>query len=117
IVYDEQSELPPLTAVDDGLGNLPAGHVQPLGFDVEWPDVEITLPDSQALNLYFATKLIGVRDVLDETSLYHYNVTEVSLSLLMRGKVLGTITEDGKSVELRNLAQLGLSAKPNNAAN
>ena len=117
VVYDDQYSYPPLTAVDDGAGQLAEDHVQPLGFDIEWPDVEVTLPDSQYLNLYFAAKLIGVQDVLDNDSLYHYNVTELSVSLLMRGAELGTITEDGKTIVLRNLSQMGLTAKPNNSAN
>src|SRR5690606_30339845 len=88
------------------------------GFDLEWPLVEITFAGEQeTLDFYLAAKLIGVKDALEPTSLYHYNLTELSLRTRVRGKVLGEFKEQGVSGDLRNQAELTFSLKPNNAAN
>src|SRR5690606_26878240 len=72
LVYNDAYEKPPLTAVDDGTDNFPAGYTEALGFDLEWPQVEITFNGEQeTLDFYLAAKLIGVKDALKPTSLYH----------------------------------------------
>jgi len=92
----------------------------PLGYDLEWPDVEIPATVNgvnQEFNLYFSAKLIGVDDVLVPASPLHYNLTSVALSLVANSDTKGTITEGGKEVELKDLAQVTLSATSSNAAN
>src|SRR5690606_25063511 len=117
-VHNDASEKPPLTAADDGTDNLPAGQPEALGFDLEWPLVEITFNGEQeTLDFYLAAKLIGVKDALDENSLYHYNLTELSLRTRVQGAKLGSFNEQGVSGDLRNQAELTFSLKPNNAAN
>src|SRR5690606_20149459 len=118
LVYNDAYEKPPLTAVDDGSGPLPAGYTEALGFDLEWPQVEITFNGEQeTLDFYLAAKLIGVKDALKPTSLYHYNLTELSLRTRVQGDKLGSFNEQGVSGDLRNQAELTFSLKPNNAAN
>src|SRR5690606_25263926 len=120
LVYNDAYEKPPLTAVDNGSGTftLPAGYTEALGFDLEWPLVEITFNDEQeTLDFYLAAKLIGVKDALEPTSLYHYNLTELSLRTRVQGEKLGSFNEQGVSGDLRNQAELTFSLKPNNAAN
>src|SRR5690606_34030775 len=118
LVYNNAYTQPPLTAVDDGTGTLPAGYTEALGFDLEWPLVEITFAGEQeTLDFYLAAKLIGVKDALEPTSLYHYNLTELSLRTRVQGAKLGSFNEQGVSGDLRNQAELTFSLKPNNAAN
>lgn len=118
LVYNDAYEKPPLTAVDDGTGTLPVGYTEALGFDIEWPQVEITFNGEQeALDFYLAAKLIGVKDALGANSLYHYNLTELSLRTRIQGEKLGTFNEQGVSGDLRNQAELTFSLTPNNAAN
>src|SRR5690606_8638413 len=118
LVYNNAYTQPPLTAVDDGSGPLPAGYTEALGFDLEWPQVEITFNGEQeTLDFYLAAKLIGVKDALEPTSLYHYNLTELSLRTRVQGEKLGSFNEQGVSGDLRNQAELTFSLKPNNAAN
>ncbi|QQD21389.1 hypothetical protein GJQ54_06215 [Oceanospirillaceae bacterium ASx5O] len=118
LVYNNAYTQPPLTAVDDGSGTLPAGYTEALGFDLEWPLVEITFGGEQeTLDFYLAAKLIGVKDALEPTSLYHYNLTELSLRTRVQGAKLGSFNEQGVSGDLRNQAELTFSLKPNNAAN
>ncbi len=92
----------------------------PLGYDLEWPDVDIPATVNgvkQDFSLYFSAKLIGVDDVLVPSSPLHYNLTTMALSLVASSDTKGTITEDGKEVELKDLAQVTLSAEASNAAN
>src|SRR5690606_18153696 len=118
LVYNDAYEDPPLTAVDAGSGILASGYIEALGFDLEWPLVEITFNGEQeTLDFYLAAKLIGVKDALDADSLYHYNLTELSLRTRVQGKPLGSYNEQGFSGDLRNQAELTFSLKPNNAAN
>ncbi|MCA6060886.1 hypothetical protein HUF18_13965 [Thalassolituus sp. ST750PaO-4] len=111
IVYsgDEGYEIPP-----DPIAT------PPLGYDLEWPDVEVPAIVNgvkQEFSLYLSAKLIGVNDVLTENSPLHYNLTSVAVSLVASSDTKGTITEDGKEVELKDLAQVTLSAEATNAAN
>src|SRR5690606_33863759 len=86
--------------------------------DLEWPQVEITFNGEQeTLDFYLAAKLIAVKDALEPTSLYHYNLTELSLRTRVRGRVLGEFKEQGICGGLRNQAELTFSLKPNNASN
>lgn len=92
----------------------------PLGYDLEWPDVDIPATVNgvrQEFSLYFSAKLIGVDDALDLSLERHYNLTTIALSLIASSDTKGTITEDGKEIELKDLAQLTLSATASNAAN
>lgn len=84
ITYDEAFEKPPVTAIasDDAPEALPDG-VEPLGFDIEFPKLEIDDFAGHALEVYMAYKIIGVRphqfEETDTKLPYHYNYTQLVL--------------------------------------
>lgn len=109
VVYEEASVLPPLPE-----------EKEPLGFDVNWPEVKIPAVVGslkQDFYFYFAAKLIGVKDPLDAVSPYHYNLTQISLALSALGVAEGSVTEEGETVELKDLANLILSGTTSSPAN
>lgn len=126
IVYDGSYPQVPLTAVADSSNTVPAGYIEPLGFDLSWP--EITLPVTvegveQTFSLYVTAKLIGVKDILaivnnePEGQVYHYNLTEAGLVVLATGADEGKLEEDGETVTLADQSEFTLSASTTNASN
>src|SRR5690606_38464788 len=117
LVYNDAYEKPPLTAVDNGSGTWPAGYTEALGFDLEWPLVEITFNGEQeTMDFYLAAKLIGVKDALEPTSLYHYNLAGRWLRTRVQGVDLGSFTEQGVSGDVRDQAEVAIGLKPDHAA-
>ena len=126
IVYDTPYTLPPLTQVADENDQLTDGYHEPLGFSLSWPYVEIPVTvagNQQTLELYVELSLLGVKDVLavanDEVQgqVYHYNITELAVSLLSSGKIEGLLQEDGEQEQLADLAELTLTATTSQSAN
>lgn len=116
LVYDEAQSGPPLTAVGDASGQLPVGYTEPLGFTFYFPEVELPL-GGQTVSLYFSAKLIGVKPVLaSPLPPYRYNLTELGFGLSATSGSLGTVTENGETVDLNNIASMTLTASANNAA-
>lgn len=112
---------------DDGYDAPPDPVVTPpLGYDLEWPDVVVPAMVNgvkQEFGLYISAKLIGVNDIVENNneltppSPLHYNLTSIAVSLTASSEVKGSITENGEEVELKDLAQVTLSAEATNAAN
>lgn len=127
IVYDHSFAAVPPTAVADSNGDLAdtngngqADEAEPLGFDLSWPSLEMPVDingNTQTFTFYVATKLLGVRDVFDINSRYHYNLTSVSLQLLAEGVDEGKLDESGETKTLGDKAELTFTATTSNAAN
>lgn len=119
VVYQgkEAYKVPAKLAFEDANGDAPSEGVEPLGFDFNFPSIELKAKSTgQAFNLYLAAKLIGVKPLLENTKAMHYNLTELGLGLNVQGDVLGEIIEEGKEIELKNTAEFTFNAKFNNAA-
>lgn len=135
VVFDEATERPPLVCREVTPAKVPHDCVEPLGFDVAWPQLVIdefdlgeavTGPES-SLRFSFNTTLIGVRDVVIDSSgsepvvsgftPYHYNVSAVSLTALLEGEQTDQIRENNKDVTVRNQSELLFSGRASNASN
>lgn len=135
VVFDEATERPPLVCREVIPANVPSGCIEPLGFDVAWPQLVIdefdlgeavTEPES-SLRFSFNATLIGVRDVVIDSSgtepivsdftPYHYNLSAVSLTALLEGDQTGQVREDAKDKTVRNQSELLFSGRASNAAN
>ncbi|WP_430462390.1 hypothetical protein ACQUQU_06265 [Thalassolituus sp. LLYu03] len=127
IVYNESFTKPPVTAVDNGSGQLldinnnsTADETEPLGFDVSWPYAKIPLTvdgNQQTFELYVAAAMLGVRDPLDANTLYHYNLTSVSFQILADGADEGKLQEEGETLTLGDKAELTFTTSVTNSAN
>ncbi|MBE0483715.1 MAG: hypothetical protein IBX52_09475 [Bacterioplanes sp.] len=135
VVFDEATERPPLVCRKVTPQPVPNGCIEPLGFDVAWPQLLIddfkrvggaNVPKS-SLRFSFNATLIGVRDVVIGSSdagpvvsgytPYHYNLSAVSLTALLEGEQTGQIREEGKDKTVRNQSELLFSGRASNAAN
>ena len=127
IVYaDPYSRIPLTYVADSQTDTLPvcSGCVEPLGFNFFWPYVSVPVTVSgttQTFDLYVDVSLIGVRDDLTiaggGNSPYHYNLTDVSLSVLAQGEGEGKLTESGETLTLGDKSEATLTATSANAAN
>ncbi len=120
VVYqgDNAYIVPARIAFEEKDGTPPAAGVEPLGFDFNFPNVELkSEPTQQDFKLYVSAKLIGVKPLLDATKAMHYNLTEVGIGLNIQGVKLGEIIEKNKTVELKDTAEFTFKAKFDDAAN
>lgn len=123
VVYNQASDLPPVIAVADEAAPLtmPTDGTEPLGFDFYFPKLDITEAAgiTPSLSTLMTLKMIGVKphrlDSSDTELPYHYNITEASLVTNAEGGKLGSVTEDGSSVDLKNKVSLNFSAKATSA--
>lgn len=54
-------------------------NTQPVGFEFVWPEISVPKADGNIMKFAFSGKLLGVKDGLNASSKYHYNITKIKL--------------------------------------